>query len=204
MTISSFSKTMHRCFICSTQYNCCSAKLSTSFLLSCGPITVQRSLTLLTTRFRESWSCMSITDIFVTETKTKTFAKIKSSQYAIRTCYHILKKLQLTRFQFLLRTECLIVSRESAMRHSAMYHLQCSVVFISNVQIHCRTSGNLTAKWCRRKLDIVPEGTTTSSLCPLLKPTAEDLVTMRASQAFVKRNFSICGLLTLTVEIAIA
>jgi len=134
---------------------------------------------------------MSITDIFVTETKTKTFAKIKSSQYAIRTCYHILKKLQLTRFQFLLRTECLIVSRESAMRHSAMYHLQCSVVFISNVQIHCRTSGNLTAKWCRRKLDIVLERTTTN-ISTVETNIAEDLVlwSVRQPPRRLSREFS--------------
>jgi len=39
----------------STQSNCCSAKLSTSFLLSYGPTTVQ-SLTPLTSRFRELYS----------------------------------------------------------------------------------------------------------------------------------------------------
>jgi len=52
ITILSFSKAVQ-------QSNCCSAKLSTSFLLSCGHITVQ-SLTLLTTRFRESYSSMNM------------------------------------------------------------------------------------------------------------------------------------------------
>jgi len=32
-----FSKTVHRCILRSTQSNCCTAKLSTSFLLSYGP-----------------------------------------------------------------------------------------------------------------------------------------------------------------------
>jgi len=38
ITISSFNNTVHRCILRSTQSNCCSAKLSTSFLLSYGPI----------------------------------------------------------------------------------------------------------------------------------------------------------------------
>jgi len=41
MTILSFSKTLHPGILRSTQSNCSSAKLSTSFLLICGPITVQ-------------------------------------------------------------------------------------------------------------------------------------------------------------------
>jgi len=59
ITILSFSKSLHRCILHSTQSNCCSAKLSTSFLLSYGPVTVQ-SLTPLTVRFRESYSSMSM------------------------------------------------------------------------------------------------------------------------------------------------
>jgi len=41
MTILSFNKTMHRCILHSTQSNCYSAKLSTSFLLRYASITVQ-------------------------------------------------------------------------------------------------------------------------------------------------------------------
>ena len=59
MTILSFSETLHRCILCSTQSNCSSAKLSTSFLLSYSSITVQ-SLIPLTTRFRKSYSSMSM------------------------------------------------------------------------------------------------------------------------------------------------
>jgi len=104
--------------------------------------------------------------------------------------YPTLKKLQYFRFQFLLSAE----SQPRCTVQFIIYNVHCSAAAM--VQIYCRATENLTAKWCRRKLDIVPEGTTTSSLCPLLKPTAEDLVTTRASQAFVKRNLSICGLLT--------
>jgi len=50
ITILSFSKTVHMCILHSTQSNCCSAKLSTFFLLSYGAITVQ-TLTPLTERF---------------------------------------------------------------------------------------------------------------------------------------------------------
>ena len=53
------NKTVHRCILHSTQSNCCSAKLSISFLLSYGPITAQ-SLTPWTMRFRESYSSMSM------------------------------------------------------------------------------------------------------------------------------------------------
>jgi len=49
MTILSFSKTVYWCIL-SSWSNCYSAYLSTSFLLSCGPITVQ-SLPPLITRF---------------------------------------------------------------------------------------------------------------------------------------------------------
>ena len=48
-----------RCTLNSTQSNCCSAKFSTSFLMSYGPITAQ-SLTPLTVRFRESHSSTSM------------------------------------------------------------------------------------------------------------------------------------------------
>ena len=54
ITVLSFSKTVHRYILHSTQSNCCSAKLSTSFLLSYGPITP------LTVRFRESHSSTSM------------------------------------------------------------------------------------------------------------------------------------------------
>jgi len=47
MIILSFRKTVHQCILRSTQFNCCSAKLSTSFLRSYGPETDQ-SLTPLT------------------------------------------------------------------------------------------------------------------------------------------------------------
>jgi len=47
------------CIMHLTQSNCCSAKLSTSFLVSYDLITVQ-SLTPLTTRFRESYSSMGM------------------------------------------------------------------------------------------------------------------------------------------------
>jgi len=54
MTVLSFSRIVHaRCILQSTQSNCCSAKLSTSFLLSYGTITLQ-SLTPMTMRLRES------------------------------------------------------------------------------------------------------------------------------------------------------
>ena len=59
MTILSFSKTVHWCILRSTQSNCCSAKLSTSFLLSYDLVTVQ-NLTPLTVRFRESYNSMSM------------------------------------------------------------------------------------------------------------------------------------------------
>jgi len=57
--ILSFSKTVHRCILHSTQFNCCTAKLSTSFLLSYGPTTA-KSLTPLTTRFRKSYGSMNM------------------------------------------------------------------------------------------------------------------------------------------------
>jgi len=41
MTILSFSKTVHRCILHSTQSSCCSEKPSTSFLLRYGPVTDQ-------------------------------------------------------------------------------------------------------------------------------------------------------------------
>jgi len=74
LTTMSFSKTMHQCILSSTQSNYSSVELSTSFLLSYGPITVD-SLTPLTTRFRESYSSMSIwiavtTERTVNNTKT--------------------------------------------------------------------------------------------------------------------------------------
>jgi len=40
-TVLSYSKTVHRCILHSAQSNCCSAKLSTSFLLSSTPLTVR-------------------------------------------------------------------------------------------------------------------------------------------------------------------
>ena len=48
--ILSFNNTVHRCILHLTQSNCCNAKLSTSFLFSYGPTTIQ-SLTPLTMRF---------------------------------------------------------------------------------------------------------------------------------------------------------
>jgi len=57
MTILSFNKTVHRCIVHSTQSNCCNAKLSTSFLLTYGWVTVQ-SLIPPTVRFRKSYSSM--------------------------------------------------------------------------------------------------------------------------------------------------
>jgi len=36
-SVSCMSKTVHQCILRSIQSNCCSAKLATSFLLSCGP-----------------------------------------------------------------------------------------------------------------------------------------------------------------------
>jgi len=61
-TILSFSKAVHQCILHSTQSNCCSAKLSTSFLPSYGPVTVQ-SLTPLTIWDLEShiaaWACVA-------------------------------------------------------------------------------------------------------------------------------------------------
>jgi len=57
ITILFFSKTVHRCILCSTQSNCCSTKLN--FLSpELWPLTVQK-LTPLTTKFREPYSNVS-------------------------------------------------------------------------------------------------------------------------------------------------
>jgi len=54
MTILFFSNTMNRCVLRSTQSHYCSTKLSTSFLLSYGPVTVQ-NLASLTAGFMKSY-----------------------------------------------------------------------------------------------------------------------------------------------------
>jgi len=53
MTVLFLNKTLHQCILRSTQSNCCSAKLSTSFLVTYGPVTVQHIIPL-TMRFKES------------------------------------------------------------------------------------------------------------------------------------------------------
>jgi len=57
--ILSFSKTVHRCILHSTQSNCCNGKLWTSFCLSYGPITVQSFTRLsdLELLNAHSWGC---------------------------------------------------------------------------------------------------------------------------------------------------
>jgi len=63
ITLMSFSKTVHRPILHSTQSICCSVKLATSLILSYGPITVQ-SLTPLTwylESHRAAWAWVAST-----------------------------------------------------------------------------------------------------------------------------------------------
>jgi len=61
ITFLSFGKTVHQCILHSAQSNCCRAKLSTSCLLTYGPVTDQ-SLSALTTRLRDLYINMSMSN----------------------------------------------------------------------------------------------------------------------------------------------
>ena len=63
MTILAFSKTVHQRALRTTESNCCIAKFSTSFLLSCDPPTAQTLISFIdykNTRLTKSYGSMSM------------------------------------------------------------------------------------------------------------------------------------------------
>jgi len=91
--------------------------------------------------------------------------------------------------------EYLIVSRESAMMHSALYIHSAQCCSAATVQIYCTTTGNHTAKWCRCKLDI---GGKNNNHISSVETNCGRSGHCTSLQAFVEIIFSfcVCGLLT--------